>query len=801
MPTLSIDNQTVTVPPGTNVLEAAKALGIVIPHFCYHEALGAVGACRLCAMTFLDGPVKGLQMACMVEAKDGMVVSTLEEKAQELRSHVVEWLMLHHPHDCPVCDEGGECQLQDMTVAGGHSIRRYRGRKRTYVNQNLGPFVEHEMNRCIQCYRCVRTYQDYCGGSDFGVLGSNQRIYFGRFRDGRLESPFSGNLVDVCPTGVFTDKTFRFKTRYWDIEEAPSVCPHCSLGCAVIPGARYRELQRVRSGVNRQVNGFFICDRGRFGYGHANAPERPRYPQVDGREASWATATAAARERLTGLAERYGEGAVALLGSPRASLEANALLQGWAADLGSDRLAFEAHPRRDRAARATAAGLGEHARSLEEIRQSDFVLLVGADPLAEGPLLALAVRQALRAGGQAAVLDPRPVQLPGAAAHLPLAPERLPAALDALVTGDFATFDRQESICLEGVWAKLKGAKRPVLAGGADLLGPEGVEALLRTVGELSTAQRPCGAAVLLAGPNSFGGALLAGDGPDFDVLLDGILAGEIKALVCLETDPFRDHPDPARARTALSRLELLVVLDCVSSEAVQRADIFLPTTVPAEGAGTFVNFEGRLLPFASAFAPGVPIRETGGGDHPPRSFTGGTPGDQPHPAWTILAGLRDESPSLARIRREIEARDPRCAGLSALNPEDEGQRVTGSGTPAGAPSPLPPHCEPGGTLRLLPVETLFGSELLSSLSPPLAAVTAEPHVLLHAEDAAGLGLSEGVRARLSTALGHFRVTVRTSDRMAKGVAILPRLRGTPVEVFVPGAGHLDCLLEKEGAA
>jgi NADH-quinone oxidoreductase subunit G len=377
----------------------------------------------------------------------------------------------------------------------------------------------------------------------------------------------------------------------------------------------------------------------------------------------------------------------------------------------------------------------------------------------------------------------------------------LPAALDALVTGDFATFDRQESICLEGVWAKLKGAKRPVLAGGADLLGPEGVEALLRTVGELSTAQRPCGAAVLLAGPNSFGGALLAGDGPDFDVLLDGILAGEIKALVCLETDPFRDHPDPARARTALSRLELLVVLDCVSSEAVQRADIFLPTTVPAEGAGTVVNFEGRLLPFASAFAPGVPIRETGGGDHPPRSFTGGTPGDQPHPAWTILAGLRDESPSLARIRREIEARDPRCAGLSALNPEDEGQRVTGSGTPAGAPSPLPPHCEPGGTLRLLPVETLFGSELLSSLSPPLAAVTAEPHVLLHADDAAVLGLSEGVRARLSTALGHFRVTVRTSDRMAKGVAILPRLRGTPIEAFVPGAGHLDCLIEKEGAA
>jgi NADH-quinone oxidoreductase subunit G len=306
---------------------------------------------------------------------------------------------------------------------------------------------------------------------------------------------------------------------------------------------------------------------------------------------------------------------------------------------------------------------------------------------------------------------------------------------------------------------------------------------------------------VLLAGPNSFGGAVLAGDGPDFDAILDGILTGEVRALVCLETDPFRDHPDPARARTALSRLDLLVVLDSLPSEAVQRANIFLPTTVPAEGAGTFVNHEGRMLPFAAVLAPGIPIRETGGGDHPPRNFTGGTPGDQPRPAWAILAELRDESPSLATIRGEIEAGDSRFAGLAALDPEGEGRRVTGGGTPAGAPALLPPHCEPGGTLRLLPVETLFGSELLSSLSPPLAAVTPAPHVLLHAADAVRLGLSEGETARLSTALGHFSVTVRTSDRMARGVAILPRLRGTPVEVFVPGAGHLDCLLDKEGTA
>ena len=206
MPTLIIDKQTVTVPEGTNVLEAAKQLGIEIPHFCHHEALGSVGACRLCAVEFLEGPVKGIQMSCMMPAKDGMVVDTGSTEVLAYRAQVIEWLMTNHPHDCPVCDEGGECQLQDMTVAGGHGIRRYTGPKRTYQNQDLGPFIAHEMNRCIQCYRCVRTYQDYCGGTDFGVLGSRQRLYFGRFSDGPLESPFAGNLVDVCPTGVLTDK-------------------------------------------------------------------------------------------------------------------------------------------------------------------------------------------------------------------------------------------------------------------------------------------------------------------------------------------------------------------------------------------------------------------------------------------------------------------------------------------------------------------------------------------------------------------------------------------------------------------
>jgi NADH-quinone oxidoreductase subunit G len=798
MPTLTIDSLSVTVPEGTNVLEAAKRLGIVIPHFCYHEALGAVGACRLCAMKFLEGPVKGVQMSCMVEAKDGMVVSTLDEDARDLRSHVIEWLMMNHPHDCPVCDEGGECQLQDMTVAGGHGIRRFRGLKRTYPNQDLGPFIEHEMNRCIQCYRCVRTYQDYCGGTDFGVMGANQRIYFGRFREGRLESPFSGNIVDACPTGVFTDKTFRFRTRYWDLEQAPSVCPHCSLGCSVIPGGRYRELQRTVAGVNLQTNGHFICDRGRFGYGHANHPGRPRAPRIGGNEASWPEALVEVLSNLTRLAKEHGPDSVAFIGSTRASLEANFLLKHWAEGIGTGQVVFEVHPRRDLAARTAAALPGTQARSLEEIRRSDFLLLLGADPLSEGPMLALAVRQAVRKGARAAILDPRPVEIPCVTGHLPLSPEALPTVLEALESGDFSSFSRQERSFLEGVSASLKSAERPVLIGGADLLGPEGVRSLLAAAVAHSRPERPCGAMVLLAGPNSFGAARLAGVGPTCGGLMERIADGRVRALVCLETDPLRDYPDQSKAESALAGLEFLAVLDCVPSPTAERADVFLPTTVPAEGAGVFVNNEGRMLPFETVLAPGLPIRVTGNGDHPPRGFEKETPGALPRPAWAVLAALTGRPQSLAMVRRDIEKADPRFAGCADLAPGSEGRRVSGDGAPL--PSlefPIEPPAE--GGLRLLPTETLFGSELLSSLSPPLDPVRPEPFVLLHVEDAQAAGIAEGDKVALLAAGGRATASARLSSGMARGVTILPRLRGTPLETFVPGGGPLPCRVEKEG--
>ncbi|MEJ2519432.1 MAG: NADH-quinone oxidoreductase subunit NuoG [Desulfuromonadales bacterium] len=770
MPKLTIDNREVTVPEGTNVLEAARGLGIVIPHFCYHEALGAVGACRLCAMTFAEGPVKGIQMACMVKAQDGMVVSTTDPAASELRAHVIEWLMMSHPHDCPVCDEGGECQLQDMTIAGGHGLRRYRGLKRTFVNQDLGPFIEHEMNRCITCYRCVRTYREYCGGTDFGAFGSRDRVFFGRFREGRLESPFSGNLVDVCPTGVFTDKTFRFKSRFWDLQEAPSIYPHCSLGCRTIPGGRYRELQRVRAGMNPETNGFFICDRGRFGSGYVNHPDRPRTARIDDQTASVADAIKAVRERVTTTIARYGPQSVAFLGSSRASFEANALLRQWAASCGAQMVLFEANQRRDLAARAVVARVADQASRLADVRDSDLIVLIGADPLAEAPVLALAIRQAARRQARVVVLDPRPVALPCRLTHLTQTPAQLVSVLEALRQDDFGSWPEAQQKTLKTVAKGLQEAERPVLIGGADLLGAEGVAALHDTAEHFATTDRSVGVMTLLAGPNSFGGAVLADSGPDFETLCDDLQEGHVKALVCLQSDPFREARDPAKSQVALGHLELLVSIDATPSLAAHRADIFLPARATVEMAGSYINNEGRLQAFLPVIDPGEPIRVSGQGDHPPREFSSTTPGSEPVADWQLLAGLLDAVPDLAAVREQIARNDPRFAGLVDLQAESEGQRLTLSTAVVPTLPKDPPETSAEGTLPLLPTTAFIGSDWLAHLSTALEPLRPEPQVWLHPEQASRLDLAHGDRVVLTTHLGHCH------EGMSPGEMIVCRL-------------------------
>jgi len=797
MPTLTIDNQSITVPAGSNVLDAAIALGIVVPHFCYHEALGAIGSCRLCAMTFVEGPVKGVQMGCMVQAADGMVVTTGDAESTGQRAHVIEWLMSNHPHDCPVCDEGGECQLQEMTIAGGHSLRRYDGPKRTYLNQDLGPFVSQEMNRCIQCYRCVRTYQEYCGGDDYGVLGSRNRVFYGRFQDGRLESPFSGNIIDVCPTGVLTDRTFRFTSRSWDLQEAPSICPHCSVGCATIPGGRFRELQRVKAGVNPEVNGFFICDRGRFGYAYANHPQRPRMPALQGREVSWDEALQELEQRVFDMTALHGEGSVALLGSSRASLEANALLVEWGRKRNLP-VVLEAHTRRDRAARQALAGLANSA-TLEDIRNSDLLVTVGCDPLAEAPVLGLAMRQAARNGAEIVSVDPRPVKLPCDLDNLFLAARDLDLALEFIAGKPAGDFSAEQQAFLRRIAELLETAQRPVLIGGAHLLGYDGIERLQALAQRASSGKR-CLTYSVFNGPNSIGAALCADGSDNFDALLADMEAGTIRGLICLESDPLSDTADPGRTAVALAHLDLLVAIDSLPTLTTRRADILLPSRVVAESDGVYVNAEGRMQAYAQVMEPGVPLREAAQGEYPPRRFEASTTGSEPLPDWLILERLLGRSESLSELRRELEKNDPRLAGLASLVPGDTGCRVTVPGQAELIPAPRAELTVPASGLRLLAVADTFGSGLLASLCKHLQVLIPDPYVRMSASDAAHYGVNDGDRVRLHTEHAAAEVRVLVEPQLPPGLLLVPRLRNTPLEMFVPGSTAWPCRIEKEAS-
>src|SRR5271165_2243654 len=264
-----VDNKPYEMNPEENLLHGCVSQGLNLPYFCWHPALGSVGACRQCAVKVFkdEHDTEGkIVMSCMTPAAEGTRISIADPEAASFRAGVIEGLMLNHPHDCPVCDEGGECHLQDMTVMTGHDYRRYEFDKRTFRDQNLGPLVNHEPNRCIQCYRCVRYYRDYAGGKDLNAFASRNTVFFGRSEDGVLENEFSGNLVEICPTGVFTDKTLKHHyARKWDQQFAPSVCVHCALGCNIDAGERYGTLRRIVNRYNHEVNGYFLCDRGRRG--------------------------------------------------------------------------------------------------------------------------------------------------------------------------------------------------------------------------------------------------------------------------------------------------------------------------------------------------------------------------------------------------------------------------------------------------------------------------------------------------------------------------------------------------------
>lgn len=826
MPKITIDDREVEVAPNTMVIEAAAQLGIIIPRFCYHPALGSVGACRVCAVKFVDGPLKGIQMSCMVAAQDGMVVSTTDEEAVQFRKSVIEWLMLHHPHDCPVCDEGGHCLLQDMTVSGGHGIRRYAGPKRTYNDQYLGSLIQHEMNRCIHCYRCSRYYQDFAGYRDLGVMRNANRTYFGRFQDGILESPFAGNLSDICPTGVYTDKPSRFFGRRWDYQRDASLCINCSLGCHTTASVRYREVIRQEARFSEQVNGYFICDRGRYGFFYASLEFRPRRAVLNGEAVSYDQALRAAIAELDKISRDSGPTAIAAVGSARSSLETQAMLKRLCQSMGWRNPAYFMNSAETSKVKTAVARLEpDLAVSLREMEQADFILCVGADPINEAPMLAMAMRQAQRNGAKIVVLDPRPVALPLEFDHLIAAVDEIngmvgilmKTAVDretAAICSDKATefFDglpegkpvagNQEEIFSAAVDA-LKNSQQPVVVCGTDIVADQTPAMAADLALLLRAGDKKAGLFYLLPGANAYGAGLLSDENASLLNLIEAIESGAIKALVLAESDPFFLFPDRKRLEGALDKLDLLIVLDYLNSGVVQKAHIFLPSTTLYEADGIFVNQEGRAQMVRQAYRGGVPIVQSGGGDHPPRIYGTGIPGTDPMPAWRILAELADDKlepqekrypagiyPWLADIVPELAeidlSSDIPDAGMRLLSGVKMDQRFR-----ADFSMQAKELREDPGKFKLIFADLTFGTEALSAHSECLRELEPEPAIIMHTRAAESLGMIDGHTVAIQTASGSFEAKLRVAENMADGVLIIPRHRKLFWQIFETGMSSI----------
>ncbi|MEW5249090.1 NADH-quinone oxidoreductase subunit NuoG [Microbulbifer discodermiae] len=659
MPNITIDGKEYQIGDGQNLLSACLSLDIDLPYFCWHPAMGSVGACRQCALIEYrdkDDRQGKLVMGCMTQVKDGGIYGVEAETAREFRGGIIEDLMTNHPHDCPVCEEGGECHLQDMTEMSGHTQRRYRGLKRTHKNQYLGPFINHEMNRCITCYRCVRFYRDYAGGTDLEALGRNSQIYFGRPREGLLENGFSGNLVEVCPTGVFTDKTFsQHFVRKWDLQTAPSVCEHCAVGCNTAPGARQPgnggdTLRRVVNLFNRDINGYFLCDRGRFGYDYVNSAGRIK-GALCARQSELIGSTAASGDKLhreidparalqqfAAALDAAGESQRRLvgIGSPRSSLENNFALRqlvspdnfysGLAApDLHLLHLVdtIQRDPR-------------VFSPSTPEIEEADAVLILGEDLDNTAPRISLAVRQAARnvqrreaeALGIPLWQDAAVRQLSEPLTPVIFAGSYAPACVDLVAetllgtpeqTARFAfmvaelVLEREpeadgagpEQIALARRTAQiLKTAAHPLIVSGCSSRD----EGILKGAGTLAAAlgevrRSPCATYLVCPEVNSLGIAQMFAPqkGSLEQLVLDGDAGTLPTTLVVLENDLTR-RADPQLLDRLFAQADQVILLDSLFNATARCADLIFPAAATAESQGTYINSNGQAQRFYTVY-------------------------------------------------------------------------------------------------------------------------------------------------------------------------------------------------------
>jgi len=638
-----IDDIEYEVPDGKNMLEVCLSLGFDLTYFCWHPALHSIGACRQCGViNYKDENDKRgrITMACMLPASNGTRISIEAKAAHDFRAGNIESLMLNHPHDCPVCDEGGECHLQDMTLMSGHNYRRYRFKKRTHTNQYLGPFLNHEMNRCIQCYRCVRFYKDYAGGKDLDVFAAHDDIYFGRSEDGVLENEFSGNLVEVCPTGVFTDKTLKqHYTRKWDLTSAPSVCHGCSLGCNILASQRYGTIRRILTRYNGDVNGYFLCDRGRFGYEYTNSKKRiiKALKRVSGTYQPIENGNVF--EEVKAL---MGEGKKVIgIGSPRASLESNFLLK----ELVGENNFYGGISNTEGNLIKQVINILKKGKvktpSLAEAKGYDAVFIIGEDVTNTAPMLALSLRQAAKNKPNEEAFAIR-IPLWNDAAIREIVQERTGpffiatvhhTKLDEISSGSFyghpdniarlgyavaqkinnnlpsvPDADRESASLSSSIAEALLAAKKPLIVSGTSLFSKNVIEAAANVAYALKEQGKDVGLIYTVPEANSVGMTLLS------ENFIDDAIARVEKeradVLLILENDLYQ-RIGKKDSEAILKRCNQVVAFENLENETTNSCDYVFPAGTFAESTGTIVNNEGRAQRFYQVHIPRNEVRSS----------------------------------------------------------------------------------------------------------------------------------------------------------------------------------------------
>jgi NADH-quinone oxidoreductase subunit G len=816
--TLTIDGREVIANEGEMLHDAARKGDVEIPVFCYEPKLGEpVGACRMCLVE-IEGIPK-LQTSCSTPVREGMVVHTRTEQVKHAQSAVVEFLLVNHPLDCPVCDKGGECPLQDITQGWGPGKSRVIDEKRHFQKPiELSPLVAIDRERCILCYRCVRFSQEVAEDEQLQLLERGDRTFVGTYDDRPYVAPFHGNITELCPVGALTSYTYRFRARPWDIEQAGSVCTLCPSQCNVSFTVRDEQVKRVLGRDNAEVDDGWLCDRGRYGFEMFADASRVDGPRLKGGAATeWETAIKTAAAGLL----RAGEGRVAAIVGD-ASNEEGFLVQKLVREaLGSPHI--DSRPSRGVGRDALVALAQPNlSAAVRDIDDADVILVLGTDPLHSSPILDLRVRKAIRRNGaKLAVATERPTALDGGAEAIArFAPGEAPhfiAELTKAVGGEeTVATPLAESLRDAGkvvvLWGERIGA-----AGASALLGLAAALKVAATDGaglleipDFANARGLREAGVLPdAGPglsetsaafptDGMGNAALVGKSTE--EIRDGLESGELTGLILFGVDPLRDFPDTKAWEAAITAADFVVSFSMHDTATSAKADVVFPLETHAEKDGTVTHPDGRLQRVRpSASRPGD-IRPNYLVLSELAASLGLTTGIDSQPA--AFAALKEAVPFYADIEdstiggRGARWQDtPASSSIPSLGSKDLGAgRASEPGSPdyqRGAPpantetsddprgvasadpgSDAPTAPSTAVTLALGTYRDLWAGPI-TELNPPLRFLAPTQHLEISLADADRLSLQTGDPVRVSQNGTSVEATVQIRERVAEGICFL----------------------------